>query len=160
MAALIHAYDVRKESEMIQRIDFNDRAGLKPVAKVFKAEIINVIRLTEMEKLFHLRIVDDNDRERFTFLPGQFVMVEVPGYGEVPISISSSASNKGFIELCIRKAGRVTGVLHRAQRGARVGLRGPFGTHFPLERMFGSNVLLIGFDRNDLVVFCVDLKTA
>jgi NAD(P)H-flavin reductase len=37
----------------------------------------------------------------------------------------------------------VTGVLHRARRGARVGLRGPFGTHFPVERMKGSNVLLI-----------------
>ena len=81
MCALIHAYDVRQESAMIRSLDFNDRAALKPVAKVFKAEISNVIRLTEMEKLFHLRILDESDRERFTFLPGQFVMVEVPGYG-------------------------------------------------------------------------------
>ncbi|GAG51010.1 unnamed protein product, partial [marine sediment metagenome] len=93
----LRAYDVRQESEMLQPLDFNRRLRLKPVAKVFTAEITNVIRLTEMEKLFHLRIVDDTDRERFTFLPGQFVMIEVPGYGEVPISISSSTSNKGFI---------------------------------------------------------------
>jgi len=143
MGALIHAYDVRRESEMIQPVDFNDRATLKPVAKVFKAEIANAIRLTEMEKLFHVRILDDADRERFSFLPGQFVMVEVPGYGEVPISISSSTSNKGYLELCIRKAGTVTNALHRAQRGAKVGLRGPFGTHFPLQRMKGQSVLLI-----------------
>ena len=140
MCALINAYDVRQESEMLQPLDFNRRLRLKQVAKVFKAEISNVIRLTEMEKLFHLRIVDDADRERFTFLPGQFVMVEVPGYGEVPISISSSTSNKGFIELCIRKAGTVTGALHRARRGAMVGIRGPFGTHFPVEEMFGENI--------------------
>jgi len=143
MCALIHAYDVRQESEMTRALDFNDRLGLKPVAKVFKAEISNVIRLTAMEKLFHLRIIDDTDRERFTFLPGQFVMVEVPGYGEVPISISSSTSNKGFIELCIRKAGTVTNALHRARRGAKVGIRGPFGTHFPLKRMKGQSILLI-----------------
>ena len=37
----------------------------------------------------------------------------------------------------------MTGVRHGAARGAREGLRGPFGTHFPLERMMGSNVLLV-----------------
>jgi len=143
MCALIHPYNVRKESEMTQALDFNDRAGLKPVAKVFKTVITNVIRLTEMEKLFHLRIIDDADRERFTFLPGQFVMIEVPGYGESPITICGSTSNRGFIEVCIRKMGTVTNALHRARRGAKVGIRGPFGNHFPLERMKGHSMLLI-----------------
>ena len=143
MCALINAYDVKRESEMLHALDFNDRASLKPVAQVYKAEITNVIRLTEMEKLFHLRIVDDADRERFEFLPGQFVMVEVPGFGEIPISISSSTSNKGYLELCVRKAGTVTNALHRARRGAKVGIRGPFGTHFPLKRMRGQSVFLI-----------------
>jgi NAD(P)H-flavin reductase len=143
MRALLHAYDVRKESEMSRPADFNDRTTLKPVAKIFKVEITNVIRLTEMEKLFHLRIIDRADRERFTFQPGQFIMIEVPGYGEVPISISSSTSNKGFLEVCIRKVGTVTNALHRAQRGAKVGIRGPFGTYFPLQRMVGQSILLI-----------------
>jgi sulfhydrogenase subunit gamma (sulfur reductase) len=96
-----------------------------------------------MEKLFQIRILDEAERERFTFLPGQFVMVEVPAYGEIPISISSSPTAKGFIELCIRKAGLVTNVLHNARRGARVGIRGPFGSHFPMEKMKGQDVLLI-----------------
>jgi NAD(P)H-flavin reductase len=96
-----------------------------------------------MEKLFQLRFLDERDRERFTFLPGQFVMVEVPGYGEIPISISSSTSSRGFLELCIRKAGGVTSALHRASRGARIGIRGPFGTHFPMEAMQDHSVLLI-----------------
>jgi NAD(P)H-flavin reductase len=143
MCALLHAYDVRQETEMTRPTDFNDRATLKPVAEVFKAEITNVIRLTEMEKLFHVRIIDKGDRERFTFQPGQFVMVEVPGYGEAPISICSSTSNKGFLELCIRRAGTVTGALHRAQRGAKVGIRGPFGKYFPLQQMVGKSILLI-----------------
>ena len=143
MCALLRAYDVRQENEMQQPLDFNRKLRLKQVAKVFKAELTNVIRLTAMEKLFHLRIIDEAQRERFTFLPGQFVMVEVPGYGEVPVSISSSTSNKGFIELCIRKAGSVTNILHRARRGAKLGLRGPFGSHFPLEQMKGQSILLI-----------------
>lgn len=143
MSINLYNYDIMKEREMQQPVDFNRRRRLKNVDKTFKAEISSITTLTDMEKLFHFRILDDAERERFTFLPGQFVMLEVPGYGEVPISISSSPSNKGLIELCIRKAGTVTGVLHKAKRGALVGIRGPFGTHFPLEKMKGHDILLI-----------------
>jgi NAD(P)H-flavin reductase len=139
----LHRYDITEEADFQQQIDFNRRSRLQHVDRSHKAEISNIIHLTEMEKLFHVRIVNDEERSRFSFLPGQFVMLELPGYGEVPISISSSPTNKGYIELCIRKAGTVTGILHQARRGAKVGLRGPFGTHFPLLKMKGHNVLLI-----------------
>jgi NAD(P)H-flavin reductase len=143
MSVVLHPYDVRSELEIQRPMDFNARSQLQHIDKVFRSEITNVVQLTEQEKLFHIRILDAVERERFTFLPGQFVMVELPGYGEVPISISSSPSQKGHIELCIRKAGLVTGLLHAAKPGAQVGLRGPFGTHFPLGKMRGKNVLLI-----------------
>jgi NAD(P)H-flavin reductase len=61
----------------------------------------------------------------------------------VAISISGSSSNREFLELCIRKVGKVTGMLHRLPAGAYVGIRGPFGTHFPMQEMTGANVLLI-----------------
>jgi sulfhydrogenase subunit gamma (sulfur reductase) len=143
MSILLHRYEVTKDSDFMAATDFNRRARLQHVDRAYKAEITNVIQLTQMEKLFHVRIMNDAERERFSFLPGQFVMLEVPGYGEVPISLSGSPSNKGYIELCIRKAGTVTSVLHQARRGARVGIRGPFGTAFPLESMKGHNMLLI-----------------
>ena len=143
MKAVFPPFDVSLESEMLEPLDFNRRSRLKDIDRSFKAEILNVIRLTDMEKLFQVRILDAGEIERFSFLPGQFVMVEVPGYGEIPISISSSASRKGYLELCIRRAGVVTGALHRARRGARIGIRGPFGTHFPMETMKGQDVLLI-----------------
>jgi len=143
MKNLFQPYDVSLESEMLEPLDFNRRSRLKETDRCFKAEILNVIRLTDMEKLFQVRILDAGESERFSFLPGQFVMVEVPGYGEIPISISSSASRAGYLELCIRRAGIVTGALHRAERGARIGIRGPFGTHFPMETMKGHDVLLI-----------------
>lgn len=143
MNSLFHPYDVTQEAEVNEPLDFQRRSRLQHVDRTFKSEITSIIRLTDTEKLFHIRIVDQIERDRFTFRPGQFVMLEVPGYGEIPISISGSTYQKGMIELCIRKAGVVTGVLHRSRAGARVGIRGPFGTHFPLERMNGSNVLLI-----------------
>lgn len=143
MTSLFHPYDVTKEAEVNEPLDFKRRSRLQHVDRTFKAEITNITRLTEMEKLFHIRILRQSERERFTFLPGQFVMLEVPGYGEIPISISGSSSQRGMLELCIRKAGLVTGVLHRAKPGSLVGIRGPFGTHFPVQRMKGNNVLLI-----------------
>ena len=143
MTTLLHPYDVTKETQMLEPLDFNRLSRLKHVDKVYKAAITSIITLTEKEKLFHIRILDDAERARFSFEPGQFVMVEVPGYGEVPISISSSKSQNGFIELCIREAGLVTSILHRAACGAHVGIRGPFGTHFPMNKMKGHNILLI-----------------
>jgi sulfhydrogenase subunit gamma (sulfur reductase) len=143
MSVNLHPYDVRNELEIQEPLDFNRRSVLKHVDKVYRAVITNIVQLTEMEKLFHVRIVDPVERERFSFLPGQFVMLQLPGYGEVPISISSSPSLKGQIELCVRKVGFVTGLLHAARPGAKVGVRGPFGTHFPLGEMRGKNVLLI-----------------
>jgi len=143
MTPLFQPYYIALESEMMQPLDYNRRSRLKHVDQVFRSEITNVIRLTDMEKLFQVRILDDAERERFTFMPGQFVMVEVPGYGEIPISLSSSPSHKGYVELCIRRAGRVTSILHKAKRGAVIGIRGPFGNHFPIEKMQGNNILLI-----------------
>jgi len=143
MKILTHPYDIKQDEDMMQPLDFNRRSRLKHVDKTYKSLITNIIRLTEMEKLFQIRIIDDADRERFSFLPGQFLMLEVPGYGEIPVSISSSPSSKGYLELCIRKAGIVTGALHKAKRGAFVGIRGPFGTYFPMEQMKGHNIMLI-----------------
>lgn len=143
MKNLFQPYDISLESEMLEPLDFNRRSRLKETDRCFKAEILNVIHLTDIEKLFQVRILDAGESGNFSFLPGQFVMVEVPGYGEIPISISSSSSRPGYLELCIRKVGTVTGALHRAKRGARIGIRGPFGTHFPMETMKGQDVLLI-----------------
>ncbi len=139
----IEKQDINLEPFMKKPPQFNRKTIVMRTDKVYKCEIINIVKLTELEKLFRLKIMVSEERELFTFRPGQFVMLEVPGFGEVPISISSSSNNKEFIELCIRKAGRTTNILHNAKRGAKVGIRGPFGTSFPMEKMAGHNILLI-----------------
>lgn len=107
------------------------------------ARITSIMDLTESERLFELRIIDDGVREAFQFMSGQFVELSIFGVGEAPISISSAPSKQGFIELCVRNAGDVTGALHRKQCGDVVGLRGPFGRGFPFEQMKGNDVLLV-----------------
>jgi sulfhydrogenase subunit gamma (sulfur reductase) len=119
------------------------KTDLESFEHTYKAEITSVYRLTEHENLYRVRIIDSEDRRHFSFQPGQFIMLELPGVGEGPFGISSSPSNHEDIEVCIRTVGNLTGVLARAGRGTRVGLRGPFGTSFPMARMHGGNVLLI-----------------
>ena len=109
----------------------------------WKAEITSVHRLTAVENLYRIRIINEEERKRFTFNPGQFLMLELPGIGEAPFCISSSPSSHGDVELCIRKIGNLTNFLSCAGRGVRVGIRGPFGTSFPMEEMHGQNILLI-----------------
>jgi len=76
-------------------------------------------------------------------VPGQFVQLSVPGGGEVPISPADLPGADGTLELCVRRVGHVTQLLHDAVPGQRLGLRGPFGTGFPVREMAGSPVLLL-----------------
>ena len=119
------------------------RSDLGMFEYTFKAEITSIHQLTAMENLYRIRILDREERRRFLFKPGQFVMLEVPGVGEGPFGISAPPSSNGDFELCIRRVGNLTNFLARARRGMRVGIRGPFGTSFPMEEMQGGNILLI-----------------
>lgn len=107
------------------------------------ARITSITELTANEKLFEFRLIDDRIREAFHHEPGQFVELSIFGVGEAPISISSSPSKGGFIELCVRRAGTFTEALHKLQCGDIVGIRGPFGKGFPYEKMKGHDILLV-----------------
>lgn len=109
----------------------------------YLAEITNIYKLTATEKLYQVQLQDPELRSSFTFRPGQFVMLELPGIGEAPFSISSSPIRHGDIELCIRAVGKVTKFLDRVKRGTQVGISGPFGTHFPVEKMENCDMYFI-----------------
>ncbi len=143
MILKIPHHDINLEPFMSMSPDFNRKFERIQTERCLKSQIVAAIPLTDQEKLFHIQICDPKERDNFSFLPGQFVMLELPGCGEVAISISSSSSNREFIELCVRRVGKVTGILHKLEAGAFVGIRGPFGTHFPMQEMVGANVLLI-----------------
>jgi anaerobic sulfite reductase subunit B len=76
------------------------------------------------------------------FEPGQFAMLTAYGIGEVPISLSGRGADGSLIHT-IRDVGAVTAELCRIPRGARIGVRGPFGTTWPLEEARGSDVVVL-----------------
>ncbi len=79
----------------------------------------------------------------FAFAPGQFNMLYAFGIGEVPISISGDPTTSGPIPHTIREMGAVTRALCGMQPGEAVGVRGPYGTHWPVERAEGGDVVIV-----------------
>lgn len=109
----------------------------------YLARIARIQRMVPDNHLFQLRFVDDALNERWTHRPGQFIELSIVGTGEAPISISSSPSRRGFIELCVRRVGRVTDALYRLSMNDLVGIRGPYGNGFPVEEMEGHDLLIV-----------------
>jgi NAD(P)H-flavin reductase len=77
------------------------------------------------------------------FCPGQFCMLYIPGVGEVPISISGSPSERAFLTFTIRDVGNVSRALTLLMVDDQIGLRGPFGTGWPVEQARQSDLLVI-----------------
>ena len=77
------------------------------------------------------------------FGPGQFNMVYAFGVGEIPVSISGDPSDPTRILHTIRAVGPVSRALATARRGEPVGLRGPFGSRWPVERAAGHDLLIV-----------------
>jgi len=100
--------------------------------------MVKIESLNENTKLFTLYLQDGRD---LGHRAGQFVEVSVFGIGEAPISVTSSPTRNGTFELCIREVGDVTRALHRLKPGSKVGIRGPFGNGFPVEKMRGKDLL-------------------
>ena len=79
----------------------------------------------------------------FPFAPGQFNMLYLFGVGEVPISISGDPGHPERLVHTIRAVGSVTSAMQRLKKGGVVGVRGPFGSAWPVERAFGADVVII-----------------
>lgn len=83
------------------------------------------------------------DGDGIRFAPGQFTMMYAFGVGEVPISISGDPARRGILEQTIRSVGAVSGALCKLRRDDTVGIRGPYGTPWPVEKAVGNDLMII-----------------
>lgn len=81
--------------------------------------------------------------EPMAFRPGQFNMLYVFGVGEVPISISGDRSRPSRLVHTVRAVGAVTDAMSALGPGAIVGVRGPFGSAWPVDAAVGSDVVVV-----------------
>ena len=112
----------------------------------WRTHAVRVARMTpEVPGVFTCDLVfqDPAVAEEYSFAPGQFNMLYLPGLGEIAISISGDPDQRDSISHTIREAGNVTRALAELPVGSSLGLRGPFGSHWPTEDGVGRDVVLV-----------------
>ena len=100
---------------------------------VQEAEGIATYRLTHLP----------TDNQDYRFIPGQFNMLYLPGVGESAISMSGDPEESLCWIHTVRVAGNVTRTLAGLEIGQTLGLRGPFGTGWPVDTLLGQDVVVV-----------------
>lgn len=113
----------------------------RPVMQPVPSRVLSVAK--ETHDTFTLKIEPPEADPVAFFQPGQFSMLYVPGVGELPISISGDPERRETLTYTIRSVGQVTYQLVTRSPGDSIGIRGPFGTSWPLKEARGKSVLLV-----------------
>ena len=92
---------------------------------------------------YTLAFKDDTLRQQYRFQAGQFNMLYLPGIGESAISISSDPEEPGQLAHTIRFAGNVTRAISRLKVGDVMGIRGPYGSDWPMARLQGQDIYIV-----------------
>lgn len=106
----------------------------------FAVTITDIIEETPTIKTFVL----DLEGNKFSFEAGQFIELTIPGFGEAPFTPSSSPFVKDTLEMTIMKVGRATSALFEMKVGDTLGVRGPYGKRYPIEKFEKREVLIFG----------------
>ena len=107
--------------------------------KPLRASLHKVIDESPLIKTFVLK-----PEKEFSFATGQFIEVTIDGIGEAPFTPSSSPLKTDLLEVTVMKTGYVTGIMHEMQPGEVMGIRGPFGRGYPVEKFYDKEVLILG----------------
>jgi NAD(P)H-flavin reductase len=107
------------------------------------ARVLDVVHENFNTRTFKIQIVDPDLRAMYRFLPGQFNMLYAPGVGEAAISISSDSESTDVLEHTIRLVGSVTRAIDRIGKGGVIGLRGPFGRPWPVDKLDGHDLVMV-----------------
>lgn len=96
----------------------------------------------ENDDTFTLTLDMGDYGQGFRFLPGQFNMVYVYGVGEAAVSISSDPAKPMVLDHTIHRVGLVTTALAQMKRGDVIGIRGPYGSSWPIDCARGKDVCI------------------
>ena len=106
------------------------------------AEITAITPETEGVSTYWLKFTDPAVQVAYSFKPGQFNMIYLPGFGEAAISISSDSEDRSTAGHTIRFVGNVTRAVSRLKVGDVIGIRGPFGTAWPMQEIAGRDIII------------------
>lgn len=114
-----------------------------PPAQWISMEVVEV--RWETPELFHLRIAPVLEESRLDFQAGQCVKISCPDGREGFFAMANEPETKGFLEFLVKdQPGSVAHELCQAKLGDPIKISQPFGKGFPIERLKGKDILLIG----------------
>ena len=111
----------------------------KGLYKVLKAKVDEIIDESPLIKTFVM-----TPEEPFKFNTGEFIELTLDGLGEAPFTPSSSPFITEKLEVTIMKTGYITNKFHDLKPGTVMGIRGPFGRGYPVDRFIGKEILIVG----------------
>ena len=94
--------------------------------------ITEIIEHTPFHKTFYF-----NDDRCKKAIPGQFIMLWIPGVDEIPMSLSFIRERQA---VTVEKKGVGTTKMHEMVVGDKIGVRGPYGNGFASN---GDNMLFV-----------------
>ncbi|MGB8645281.1 MAG: FAD/NAD(P)-binding protein [Anaerolineae bacterium] len=97
----------------------------------------------ETHDTFTLELVSANGSDGVSFAPGQFNMLYIFGAGEIPISISGDPTSHERLVHTTREVGAVTHAMRQLRRGDMIGVRGPYGTSWPIKEAEGKDIVIV-----------------
>jgi len=97
----------------------------------------------ETDDTFTVELEPLGEKKEYSFSPGQFNMVYVFGVGEIPISISGDPEIPQLLVHTTRAVGTVTKAMAKLRRGDVLGIRGPYGVPWPVEKAYGHDIVIV-----------------
>ncbi|MEW6093601.1 MAG: hypothetical protein AB1531_06510, partial [Chloroflexota bacterium] len=95
-------------------------------------------------KLLRIELQNSGSEALRTSQPGQFAFVSAFGLGEAPFGIANTPQRGPAVEFAVARLGSVTTGLHELGEGDMVGVRGPLGNWFPMDKFKGKNLVVLG----------------
>ena len=163
IASPVEAFNALAESARVKQAAQRLLREARPEGELYAprpAQLVRVEQLSAKEKVFEMKFLDGKE---LGHQPGQFVSVSVLGIGESPFGVATSPTRTGSFEFAVRNVGSVTNAIHNLQKGAVVGIRGPFGNGFDVKALEGKDILFIAggiglFPVRSLIQYVMDRR--
>jgi len=111
----------------------------------YLGKLVEVKDIATEIKLFRVEMLNGGGEAFSAYKPGQFAFVSAFGVGEAPFGIANTPHDgENVLDFAINRLGSVTTELHELGVGDMVGVRGPMGNGFPMEKFKGKNLVVIG----------------
>lgn len=110
----------------------------------YMGKLAEIKDLANEIKLFRVELLNGGGEAFQDYKPGQFAFMSAWGVGEAPFGIASVPRRGKLLDFAVNRLGSVTSELHQLGVGDLVGVRGPLGNYFPMDKFVGKNLIVIG----------------